>query len=153
MVGSVIVFWSLLIETPLIIYTHYTFIDDPVKTGKKKKRKLQLHDVDKQLDEDNPAISDETAVNGGRSDSIDDIGESPDELGSEIDEESDNESSSSTDIDEFTFDLNTPASEDIIHNWGEVARGGSVPHSDETSHRLAICNMDWDRISANDIFG
>ena len=56
-------------------------------------------------------------------------------------------------VDELTFDLNAPASEEIVHDWGEVARGGRVPHSDETSHRLAVCNMDWDRVSANDIFG
>ena len=40
-----------------------------------------------------------------------------------------------------------------MHRWGEMARDGHVPHSEDTSHRLAVCNMDWDRLSANDIFG
>ena len=41
----------------------------------------------------------------------------------------------------------------MVHGWGEVARDGRVPHSEDTSRRLAVCNMDWDRLSANDIFG
>ena len=92
-------------------------------------------------------------------DIIADSGDSPGDIASESDidtEDSDNDdSSSSTDIDDFTFDLAAApsSSEGVIHEWGEVARDGRVPHSEETSHRLAVCNMDWDRLSANDVFG
>ena len=85
-------------------------------------------------------------------------GNSPGDIASESDidtEDSDNDdSSSSTDVDDFTLDLAAaPSSEGVVHGWGEVARDGRVPHSEETSHRLAVCNMDWDRLSANDVFG
>ena len=87
-------------------------------------------------------------------DIIADSGDSPGDIASESDIDND-DSSSSTDIDDFTFDLAAApsSSEGVVHGWGEVARDGRVPHSEETSHRLAVCNMDWDRLSANDVFG
>ena len=95
------------------------------------------------------------ALTANSNDIIADSGDYPDDITSESDtEDSDNDkSSSSTDVEDFTFDLTTTVSEGVVHGWGEVARDGRVPHSEETSHRLAVCNMDWDRLSANDIFG
>ena len=92
-------------------------------------------------------------------DIVADSGDSPGDIASESDidtEDSDNDdSSSSTDIDDFTFDLAAApsSSEGVVHGWGEMARDGRVPHSEDTSHRLAVYNMDWDRLSANDVFG
>lgn len=37
----------------------------------------------------------------------------------------------------------------IDHVWGEL--DAEAPHTDESSRRLAACNMDWDRIRACDI--
>ena len=125
----------------------------PAKEGVRKKK--QKRDMNKDLDEDDtaPVISDPSTASNN--DIIADSGESPNDVTSEGDsQDSDDESSSSTDVDEFTFDLATPAeAEEVVHGWGEVARDGHVPHSEDTSHRLAVCNMDWDRLSANDIFG
>ncbi|KAL3997293.1 NUC153 domain family protein [Acanthocheilonema viteae] len=36
------------------------------------------------------------------------------------------------------------------HNWGEIDR--DARRVEWASHRLALCNMEWDRISATDIF-
>ncbi|XP_072742594.1 ESF1 homolog [Anoplolepis gracilipes] len=39
--------------------------------------------------------------------------------------------------------------EEIEHNWGELDKEADT--TDECTHRLAICNMDWDRIRAVDL--
>lgn len=39
----------------------------------------------------------------------------------------------------------------VHHGWGELDK--DVPVSLETSCRLAVCNMDWDHVSAQDLFG
>ena len=39
----------------------------------------------------------------------------------------------------------------VHHGWGELDK--DVPESLETSSRLAVCNMDWDHVSAQDLFG
>ena len=119
----------------------------------KKSKTVQLlgDEGNEKLNGEHPVVSD--GVNVVKGDTARKSGESSADISSESDADSDDESSSSTDIDDFTVDLNAPASKEIVHDWGEVTRGGGVPHSDETSHRLAVCNMDWDRITANDIFG
>ena len=39
-----------------------------------------------------------------------------------------------------------------MHGWGELDEDAKRIENAET-HRLAVCNCDWDRISANDLFG
>ncbi|XP_076662015.1 ESF1 homolog isoform X2 [Halictus rubicundus] len=39
--------------------------------------------------------------------------------------------------------------EEIEHNWGELDKEADT--TDEITHRLAVCNMDWDRIRAVDL--
>lgn len=41
--------------------------------------------------------------------------------------------------------------EEIIHGWGDLDENVKCIENAETS-RLAVCNCDWDRIGANDLF-
>jgi len=41
-------------------------------------------------------------------------------------------------------------SPDVDHHWGEVDDG--VVAMEDATHRLAVCNMDWDRVKARDIY-
>ena len=49
----------------------------------------------------------------------------------------------------LTHTLHTsPTHSQIEHEWGEV----KVDYGEGTSNRLAACNMDWDRLSAQDLY-
>ena len=39
-----------------------------------------------------------------------------------------------------------------MHGWGNLDEDAKRIENAETA-RLAVCNIDWDRITANDLFG
>ncbi|XP_037621665.1 ESF1 homolog isoform X2 [Sebastes umbrosus] len=59
------------------------------------------------------------------------------------------ETSSDEDDDDDVDAILRKEEEEIEHNWGELAK--DAPQSDEISARLAVCNMDWDRMKAKDL--
>ncbi|XP_063172422.1 ESF1 homolog [Candoia aspera] len=42
-----------------------------------------------------------------------------------------------------------PKGPEVIHEWGELGKG--APQADQITHRLAVCNMDWDQLKAKDL--
>ncbi|XP_049428443.1 ESF1 homolog [Epinephelus fuscoguttatus] len=86
--------------------------------------------------------------------------EEDDESGLDSEEDSDSgpdlargkgniETSSDEDDDDDVDAILRREEEEIEHDWGELAK--DAPRSEEVSARLAVCNMDWDRIKARDL--
>uniref|UniRef100_A0A8C8ERZ3 NUC153 domain-containing protein n=1 Tax=Oncorhynchus tshawytscha TaxID=74940 RepID=A0A8C8ERZ3_ONCTS len=86
---------------------------------------------------------------------------SEDESGSESDEDSNSsgpdlargkgnvETSSDEDDDDDVEAILKHEEEEIQHDWGELCK--DAPRSEEVTQRLAVCNMDWDRMKAKDL--
>lgn len=51
--------------------------------------------------------------------------------------------------DDEETDQEVSDSEDIDHKWGELDADAGT--TEEATHRLAACNLDWDRIRAMDL--
>ncbi|CAF2533790.1 unnamed protein product [Rotaria sp. Silwood2] len=107
-------------------------ISSEEETTKKKTRKTKTSVDDEELDE---LLQSDESDNEEKVDN---------DNGEEEEEEEEERKSSSSEEDE---DL--PEVDDGIE-WNEF--DDKCTRSDEVSHRLAVCNMDWDRVRAVDIF-
>ncbi len=122
---------------------------DGKEDGKKKERdEKQRKIVDRVARKDPDSISDQ-------SDSDSDQDESDRDHSENAADQSESETASSSDSGEEgeSFFQRGESSTHVgaIEEWSEEA--SNVPLSDAMSHRLAVCNMDWDHVGAKDIFG
>lgn len=52
----------------------------------------------------------------------------------------------------FGFDIFTLVwQNEMEHPWGEMHTAAKT--TEEATRRLAVCNLDWDRVTAMDLFG
>ncbi|XP_054852299.1 ESF1 homolog [Eublepharis macularius] len=90
--------------------------------------------------EDGGETEDESENDGDENDSGPDLARGKGNIETSSEEEEDDE-------EDLTETL--PKEPEVVHDWGELAKG--VPRADKVTHRLAVCNMDWDRLKAKDL--
>uniref|UniRef100_A0A8C1VUX4 ESF1, nucleolar pre-rRNA processing protein, homolog (S. cerevisiae) n=1 Tax=Cyprinus carpio TaxID=7962 RepID=A0A8C1VUX4_CYPCA len=92
-------------------------------------------------DEDEEADEDDESESGEDSDSGPDLARGKGNIETSSDEDDDD--------DEELEDCLRREEEEIEHDWGEMWK--DAPRSDNSSRRLAVCNMNWDRLKAKDL--
>jgi len=133
-------------------------VDDEEDSESKVKKKEVAKPKNKNVEDEDENEDDDEDEEEGVSDDDEPIKAKLDDEEEEDDDEEENSESDEEDLARGQGNVETSSSEDdgddeddegIDHKWGELANDATKV-SDATS-RLALCNMDWDRIKANDI--
>uniref|UniRef100_A0A8C7JYL2 ESF1, nucleolar pre-rRNA processing protein, homolog (S. cerevisiae) n=2 Tax=Oncorhynchus kisutch TaxID=8019 RepID=A0A8C7JYL2_ONCKI len=141
---------------------------DKEEEEERKKNKTQEDDKVPHVEGDGDDVDQAASISDGSEDEEDDDEDeadvesgSEDESGSESDEDSNSsgpdlargkgnvETSSDEDDDDDVEAILKHEEEEIQHDWGELCK--DAPRSEEVTQRLAVCNMDWDRMKAKDL--
>ncbi|KAG8183839.1 hypothetical protein JTE90_025722 [Oedothorax gibbosus] len=111
-----------------------TFSKDDLKVIGKQQKKEQIKEkVKEDTEEDESDVSDEEE--SGDSEQEESVSE-------EESEDEDSDESENDDVSDIVGDFD--------HRWEE--NQNEAPDTNEITNRLAVCNMDWDRIRAEDLF-
>ncbi|XP_053471430.1 ESF1 homolog isoform X2 [Ictalurus furcatus] len=119
-------------------------------------------DDDDDDDEDDEEYSDTDKGVGFSADDDDDDDGEEDEDGDEDESESEDDSDSGPDLARGKGNIETSSEEEdevedilhheeeeIEHDWGEMWK--DAPRTEQVTCRLAVCNMNWDRLKAKDL--
>uniref|UniRef100_A0A3Q2FMJ3 ESF1, nucleolar pre-rRNA processing protein, homolog (S. cerevisiae) n=1 Tax=Cyprinodon variegatus TaxID=28743 RepID=A0A3Q2FMJ3_CYPVA len=124
--------------------------DEPPKVGKGEKKKTKAVDDSDENGEGYEEEEESDAARGSDDESSLDSGDDSDS-GPDLARGKGNieTSSDEDDDDDDVEDILKKEEEEIEHDWGELCK--DAPRSDEVSARIAVCNMDWDRMKAKDL--
>lgn len=111
------------------------------------KTKIDDKEADEEAGEDEDNEDEEVSSEEEESDE-ERIIRNPDEFDSKVDRARGVGISESSSSDDEDSDENDSA-DDVDHKWGELA--DDAIEVEDATYRLAVCNMDWDRIKAKDI--
>uniref|UniRef100_A0A8C5WVT7 ESF1 RRM domain-containing protein n=1 Tax=Laticauda laticaudata TaxID=8630 RepID=A0A8C5WVT7_LATLA len=122
------------------------------KTVKEKAMGKYSDDLEEESDlGDDGAIREESSSEDDEEESMNESQPEGDESdsGPDLARGKGNLETSSEDEEEDDFLEIFPKDPEVIHEWGEL--GKDAPQADQITHRLAVCNMDWDQLKAKDL--
>ncbi|RDD39928.1 ESF1-like protein, partial [Trichoplax sp. H2] len=105
---------------------------------RKDKRKMDNSSTSREVESSETSEDDDSEKSSGEY--------SEDEVSDE--DASDTSSSSSSSEDEDSSTDGKPG-EEIVHPWGEIE---NVVHAEDVTSRFAVCNLNWELITADDLF-